>query len=328
MSFVTDTISNLNQLVVLQKQVNNAIEMTPPGAKQISLMQQRNTARSFESTYIIPYQSQLVADAMPGFLTGIANQLAGPITKALINEAKILQNASQPTKASNLSGRFNHPLAGLGDDTTDTAESDTTDANVATTSAAVTGSGGGILDYIESLVSSPTSYTADDSVDIPAGENALNYYFTESTKFSNFPYTDLQSMLDDISAVNPELISTIGFTIRADALVQDQVQSAMVQLADKGQGNLPSNSTVFFTALTTAAENPSFWQAIDFVAANSFMQAVQGAQAIGQQLITAGANATALIQYLPYFAIAGVALWIFVEAGGIQAIVGAARGKE
>jgi hypothetical protein len=290
----------MNQLLAIQKQVNNAIEMLPPGTLQSSLISRRANIRSFENNFIFPYRAKLSADVMPGFLVGIANQVQSPLNKAISVENSIL---SQSYASTPMSGRkFAHPLGQ-----------------------------GTLLNEVESFLTpstGPTSYSADDAVDIPAGQTALGYYFTESTKFSNFPYTDLQSMLSDLDDVNQDLTSTIGFTIRTIGLSSSQVQTAMVQIADQGQGNLPTDTTVFFTALSQQGANPSVLSAVTFVTVSTFQEAVAGAQAIGQQILTAAANTTGLIQYLPYFAIAGIGIWIFVEAGGIQAIADVFEGKK
>jgi hypothetical protein len=298
-SVVTDAITGLNNLLAIQKQVNAAIEMTAPGNLQNSMISKRANIRAFENAYIIPYQSKLVSDVMPGYLTATATQVIGPINKAISVESSILSNKSSAMSGKRI--KISHPL------------------------------GDTLLNDIESFVSpgsTETSYSADDAVDIPTGQAALGYYFNESIKYSNFPYTDVASMIADLDDVNGDLTSTIGFTIRSIGLSDSQVQAAMTQLADTGQGNLPVNTTVFFTALSQAGENPSFWSAIQFVAVSSFQEAVMGAQALGNEILTAAATTTGFIQYLPYLAIAGLGVYVFIKAGGIEAIADVFEGKK
>ena len=179
----------------------------------------------------------------------------------------------------------------------------------------------GLFDIFSSS-SSSDNLSANDPSDVPNGTQALQYYFNYSTQYPNFPYTDFQTMLNDLTAQSPELISTIGFTIRTADISDSQVQTAMQNVADHGQGNLPANLSVFFNALGKAASNPGFWDAIPFVAAQSFSQIASGVatglQNVGTGVLGTLSLASTAAKYLPIILIGAGGLWLYINYSAIK----------
>ncbi len=286
---LNDAMDALNHLSQLSRQVNAALEMMPPSQSREYLLQRRNLIRAFENSYVWPNKDAIHSGMLPGFLEPIARRTLESAESAIQSETNILLIAKKllPEK-SGLSG---------------------------------------LWDVITGGADASSSIPANDEGDVPRGRQALQYYFDYSSEYPNFPYSNFDSMVNDLTSKSPELVSTIGFTIRANEMSDSTVQDSMQVLAEHGAGNLPSNVSVFFNALGKAASNPSFFDSIPFVAAASFHDAATGLQKVGQGLIDAGTNTTKLLKYLPYFAIAAGAIYVFTKAGGLESMTKVYRGK-
>lgn len=270
----------------LQSRVNVAFEYTPKNSKSLpKVIVMRNTSRDIFTNEVWPLYKKLsslisthpLSDHSP-LINQIKNSLMDKISDLIERENTILDNLSNPFKSDRTMG-FN------------------------------------FLSLFSP--SSGNQSFAPDPSDEPNGEKALQYFYNKATSYSGNDLPAFQDFLSGLSSKSPELISTIGFTARTIGLTDSQVQTAMEQVADQGQGQVPQNFSVFFNALGQAGENPSFWSAIKFVSWNTAQTLIQDAQSAGSSIQQGVMSTISLSKYLPWMLGIGVGLFIVTYASSL-----------
>jgi hypothetical protein len=173
----------------------------------------------------------------------------------------------------------------------------------------------------------------DPSQDAANGLTLLTTYFTAASQFTNFPYPDIATFQSYCETLVPGFTANLGELVRLNSAstTLGQAEDRLTALATNNQGNWPSSPAGLNLSQMTGAAggmgDSVNWQlAIPTVAAQTVAQVASGAvsavSAVGSGILSAGSTAIALIQYLPYIALGGAALYIFTIAGGPAKLFG------
>lgn len=143
------------------------------------------------------------------------------------------------------------------------------------------------------------------------GMQILTWYFNEARRYSKFPYKDINSMLNFYSSGKAKVLPEgVGMAFRigqmgVSKLTDAKAQAAMVSLARKGAGQMPTNWMDFQTALNNAG-NPSFFDAVKFVTVNTGKDLLTSAQKVGDTISLTGNIARWLIPAIPVVIVIGL----------------------
>lgn len=143
------------------------------------------------------------------------------------------------------------------------------------------------------------------------GMQILGWYFNEARRYSRFPYKDINSMLNFYSAGKAKVLPEgVGMAFRigqmgVSRLTDAKAQAAMINLARKGAGQMPTNWNDFQSALNNAG-NPSFFDAVKYVSVNTGKDIVGAAQKVGDTLVMTGNIARWLIPMIPVVIVVGL----------------------
>lgn len=147
----------------------------------------------------------------------------------------------------------------------------------------------------------------------------MKYFHNTSTAFPGYNLS-FQQLLDQVGGRGVQtdiFLEGLGFAIESigtDWLGGDKVQEAMNRLALQGKGRIPSNRTVFFTALSDEAQNVSWVDASKFVAVESAKEIGGGLVQVGDTLLT---TIKGLGFFFPIVVIGGV---LFIAVSKIKKV--------
>lgn len=286
----------MNKLKSVQVETNQAIESLPKSSNYLqSALLQRKNLRDTCDRKLIPLfqkiQSFAHSDPMSTGQIMIQSLMSQGYSMALdliAQEKQISAQASINTFLP-LKRSAQHPMAAV----------------------VIPQTMGSLLDLFTS--STPSESYTDATTDVPAGQAAMKYFYDQA---ETYPGTDLPISFDEfvstINQKNPAFFSGLGLAIRSIGLSDSDVQSAMAQMADQGQGHMPANWNIFFTAVGQAGMNPSFWDAIQFVAWQTAQTAVQDIAKSGTSILTGVQRIASLSAYAPYILLGGGALFIYM----------------
>jgi hypothetical protein len=169
---------------------------------------------------------------------------------------------------------------------------------------------------------SPAPDNLSSSVTVPLGREAFKYFHNQSSKYDAYNNMTQDQALnivasygrphvsDDLDAQKVSIFldglgTAIAMCEDSGSIDSSGIQSAMEDLANKSQGQLPSPNS-FFSIIGNRASNPSFITIAEMTAPAVAQEVVQGAVAVGNSVITAGSWLTSLF---PVVAV-GVVLFI------------------
>jgi hypothetical protein len=126
--------------------------------------------------------------------------------------------------------------------------------------------------------------------DVDRGRQAMTIFHNRSVEYPAYTY-DFDTMLTKIGGTDPQyFLEGLGLAISSNEASDGQVQDAMENLADQAQGRLPVKQD-FFNALTnrlTTLTTLDYIAATPEIAGQTALDAVKGAQAIGDAVIDTG----------------------------------------
>jgi hypothetical protein len=147
--------------------------------------------------------------------------------------------------------------------------------------------------------------------DYMKGIQILTWYFNEARKYSRFPYKDVTSMLNFYSAGKAKVLPEgVGMAFRigqmgVSRLTDAKAQAAMVSLARKGAGQMPTNWMDFQSALNNAG-NPGFFDAVKYVTVNTGKDLLTATQKIGDTISTTANVARWMLPMIPVVIVVGL----------------------
>jgi hypothetical protein len=137
------------------------------------------------------------------------------------------------------------------------------------------------------------------------GKEALSYFHNEALSYPQNYSMSLESLCDILQKKSSgAFLDGFGFTVANAGLSTSQVKKAMQQLADAGQGKIPSNWHDFFSALQGQVGNISFIDAASYTFVESVKDIGNGAAAVGNAVITTGSMITTVLPYAVFAALA------------------------
>lgn len=161
-----------------------------------------------------------------------------------------------------------------------------------------------------------TSSSENIVPDSQRAEKALYYWHTEAGFYPQNYSKTFDELKSEILAKSPAFLEGLGLAINSIGLDEGTVESTMSKLADKGEGRLPENLTVFFNAVGEAGKNPSFWDGITFAASRTFDSVTEGLVEFGTSATEALKTTSNLTKYLPWIALGLGGLYVYTIAGG------------
>lgn len=154
--------------------------------------------------------------------------------------------------------------------------------------------------------------------DIQKGREALIYFHNEAAKFQNYNLT-FDELLNQVSKGKPDIFLE-GLGLAINSINSDgwfgmgKVQAAMINLAEKGQGRVPSSLVQFTQSLTGEAQNISWVETSKFVAVETGKQVLEGVQAAGDTVVD---TLKSLNVVLPILAIGAIAYIVFQKTKSV-----------
>lgn len=155
---------------------------------------------------------------------------------------------------------------------------------------------------------------------IEVGREAMKYFHNENSKFENYsmPFDQLLSTVAGRGGSDQQVgifLDSIGSainSIREGGFLRGggDVKSAMENLANKSQGQVPTQAS-FFKALSDQAAQPSFIDAVSAVSIGTANEIGKGAVAVGNSVIESG---KLLATFLPVLLLGAVAFIIYKNA--------------
>jgi hypothetical protein len=128
------------------------------------------------------------------------------------------------------------------------------------------------------------------------GRAALVHFHNEALDFPenyHFSFEELVSALQKKS--NGQFLDGFGFAINSAEMSESAIKTAMINLADAGEGQLPAKWNDFFNALTKEATKFSFVDAATYTAAQTAKDLAVGAQQVGNAVIQTGSILTGIM---------------------------------
>jgi len=145
--------------------------------------------------------------------------------------------------------------------------------------------------------------------DIDLGRKAFNYFHNASLSYPGYKFT-VDQALDLLTKNKADIfLESLGFSINQIDMSEGQIRDAMQSLAMQAKGKMP-NQTAFFQALSNRVSNLTFtdWvRGAPEIATGIASDAVQGAKAVGDKVISAADFLSSPI---------GVVLVLVVVGGG------------
>lgn len=157
---------------------------------------------------------------------------------------------------------------------------------------------------------------------INKGREALLYFHNDSVVYPNYGLT-FDGLLNQVSKGKPSIfLESFGFAIESmdNGMFfhydMGKVKDAMQTLASKAQGQVPANSTSFFSALSDEAMNYSFVDAAGFVGVETAKEVGSGVVQVGDTLLT---TLKGLGYLFPIIVIGGIAFIAYSKVRKIAA---------
>lgn len=124
---------------------------------------------------------------------------------------------------------------------------------------------------------------------ISKAKSALTYYFNQSHRYGFAMNFD-----DFVKAVGGKFqnifLENFGWTIETltvdGMLTESKLRRAMEDLADRGQGKIPGNQTMWFQSLSDNIQNYSFIDGLKYTAVESSKDLAMGIKDVGDSAIT------------------------------------------
>lgn len=136
--------------------------------------------------------------------------------------------------------------------------------------------------------------------DIDRGREAMVYFHNEMMRFEVYRARrmSVEQLIDTVGGKSPEsFLDGLGLAINSIEMRDAQVEDAMERLAMKAQGQLPSNQSVFFKALSDRMQDISagdFVRAAPTIAKDTAVTAVKGIAQVGEAVIDTGKSLLAV----------------------------------
>jgi len=161
----------------------------------------------------------------------------------------------------------------------------------------------GFLNFLYENAPSPDT-------DFARGEEILKHYHSYmENNFSNYTATNFNELSEVFGPHKwPAMVENVGMNQRVFEFSMQEAKDLMEKLADQSQGKMPQDWMIFHKAVSNAAKNPSFWEALKFTAWESSAQILEETANVGKGVI----NTLRLSPYLiPALAVmgGGLAVW-------------------
>lgn len=141
---------------------------------------------------------------------------------------------------------------------------------------------------------------------IDKAREALKYFHNESAGFSGYNISFDELILkinkDRSDYVNSFLVN-YGKSVVASDLSSSELKSVMENLAQQGQGRIPSNSNVFFQALISEVQNINWVKVGVEAVVDTASDIASGAQSFGENVLFTMKTLNAIF---PYIIIGGI----------------------
>ncbi len=148
--------------------------------------------------------------------------------------------------------------------------------------------------------------------DTKRAAEALTMFHNEALKFPQNYAISFDELVAKLQASSHgAFMSGFGFGINQAEMSDSQVRSAMIHLADAGEGRLPAKWNDFFNALTQEATTFRFADAASATISGTVKDLGDGLKEVGDTAIQTLKNAGGLVTMLPYLAFGGLALYIY-----------------
>lgn len=147
--------------------------------------------------------------------------------------------------------------------------------------------------------------------DIDFGREAMLYFHNRSAFYPGYSIS-FDELLRGIAGSDSKaniFLDGLGLAIRSIGLSTSKIKSSMENLADSGQGRIPSNQNVFFRALSDEAQNINWVAAAPEMALGVAKDVAKGVAAGGESVIT---TLKSLNVVLPLVIVGGV-IFVLVQ---------------
>lgn len=153
-------------------------------------------------------------------------------------------------------------------------------------------------------------------------QSYFNYALNEYPE--NFKFSSVQDVLSNYGRTGPFIAEGLGLNQRINELSIEQATEAMHRLADHGQGRLPLNWQSFHDALKEQALNPSWWETVKFVGAETVKQTGEAFSEVGKGVL----STLQISRYaIPALVFGGIAFWIWKSQKSASGLLGAVSRK-
>lgn len=151
---------------------------------------------------------------------------------------------------------------------------------------------------------------------ISRGRQAMIYFHNRASKYDSYELT-LDQLIATLGTTKqvPIYLAGFGDYIIENELSDSDVRSAMEKLADAGQGKVPHQTSIF-NALGGKAAAISWIDLTKTVAVETAKQVAQGAQAVGETVITTATSLNAILPILVVGAVIFVVVMRSKQAAG------------
>lgn len=154
-----------------------------------------------------------------------------------------------------------------------------------------------------------------DTSDVQRGKEALLFFHNEALKFPDnyrLTFEELCQLLQDQS--HGAFLDGFGFGINSAGFGSDRVQNAMADLADQGEGRVPSSWNSFFNAIQKEGQKFSFSDAANATLSGTARDIAGGLEEVGKVSLSTLSNLGDVVKYVPYLLFAGLGFYIYLKA--------------
>lgn len=126
--------------------------------------------------------------------------------------------------------------------------------------------------------------------DIGKGKEALGYFHNQALKYPDYDlsFEELINKVGGGPKKSPIFLEGLGFAVNQignQYLAPSKLRASMEELADKGAGKIPANSSAFFSAISGQAQSISWIDAIPVIAADTAVAAVNELAGVGSGIL-------------------------------------------
>lgn len=123
-----------------------------------------------------------------------------------------------------------------------------------------------------------------------------------------------QELQTKTGALTKFVAEGIGMTIDVNQMTDDQVDTAMKNLSDKGQGRIPAGISDWINSMINVSVNPSFLETVAGAAVLTGQDIVADTKAVGDTILT---TASSLKAVLPLLIVGSVVLIVYDKAKAV-----------